>query len=117
MNLKELTRPLLEIVQHAWGYDNKTDPGFRTHFCTHTDDEQMLWLVANGFFVGPQHEGSVGHGCGMYYLTDEAIKLLKEMKETEKLELKRIKQEKKDARDDARAKKDDFRSGSPTTGS
>lgn len=67
------------MIKHAWGWDSR-EPGYRTHYCTSFDDKNMIELVAKGFFYGPRHVGNMHDGYGMYYLTDEALKQLKEAK-------------------------------------
>lgn len=73
-----LTVKQIHMMQHAWGYDS-TQPGFRTHYCTQLDDADMLHLVESGLFRDPIGQGTVGEGCGIFHLTDRAIKILKEL--------------------------------------
>ena len=68
----------LNMMKHAWGFDSKS-PGFRTHYCESVTNEDMIQLVADGYFVGPSHVGTVGEGHGMYYLTEKGIECLKSL--------------------------------------
>lgn len=70
----------VNMMKHAWGFSSST-PGYRTHYCTQVDDPDMLLLTELGLFQGPQYVGQVGEGCGMFYLTDEGLKLMKEYHE------------------------------------
>ena len=72
-----------DMLKHAWGYHSKK-PGFRTHRCDHVDDKNTIHLVSEGYLDGPHEVGSVGAGCGMYYLTEKAIKELVYWKHIEK---------------------------------
>lgn len=71
-----------DMMKHAWGFHSR-EPGYRTHYCTQLDDPDMVHMVKEGFFSGPSNVGQVGEGQGMFYLTERAIKELKNWKDTE----------------------------------
>lgn len=71
-----------EMMKHAWGYYSK-EPGYRTRYCTQIDDPDMVHMVAEGYFNGPQRVGDVGENCAMYYLTDKGIRVMQDIKRME----------------------------------
>lgn len=64
----ELTEKQTHMMKHAFGFDSR-HPGFRRHYCTQVDDANMKVLVDEELFEGPHEMGTVGHNCGMFYLT------------------------------------------------
>lgn len=73
------TGKALTIMKHAWGFDSK-EAGYRNRYCTYLDDPDMVSLVFDEWMKGPTGVGSVGHNCGIYFLTDKGIELLKELR-------------------------------------
>ena len=83
MKIEDLNPEQLHILKHSWGYDCR-EPGFRNHYCGDLDNKDILRLNQLGLMTGPKGIGLVGEGCGLFYLTDEAIKFLEELKKGSK---------------------------------
>lgn len=63
-----------QIILSAWGARSRS-PGFRTHYCTGLDDENMLGLVSMGFFHDRPVTANIRPGYGVFYLTKNGIDL------------------------------------------
>ena len=74
-----LTIAQIGMMKHAWGWSEGKHAGYRTHYCTATDNADMMELVEAGMFVCTHTEG-FGEKCAMYHLTDKGISYLKELK-------------------------------------
>ena len=75
--LAAFTKEQQHVLKHSYGYDS-SNPGFREHYCTESDDPKLLSLVALGLMTqGPAGlDAMLRANQGMFYLTKKAKDLL-----------------------------------------
>ncbi len=72
-----MTESQIAMLRHTTGADEKPkDRGYRNRYCTQVDDPDAVALVKMELFTGPHYVGSVGNGCGIFFATEKAFKLL-----------------------------------------
>lgn len=74
----QVSKKQLDIMKHAWGYDHEM-AGYRNRYCTQVNDPDLNHLVQLGLMGGPVI-GIYGEGNGIFYLTQQGVDMLFEMK-------------------------------------